>query len=126
MVYRPELRICGACEAGEMMPTIRMNSGHSFAQISGAFMDAWGDGPLLIRDGKRRWYFEFSEMFGPVWLTRKGRHFDVSDKQPVSESDPFWSPFSRWMSADRKCRPITTRRGRLIVYLCYVPPEGLP
>jgi len=108
------------------MPTIRIGHGHSFAHPSGLFIDAWGDGPLLIRQDKRRWYFEFSEMFGPVWLERKGRHFDPSDKQPVSERDPFWSPFTRWNNAGRKCRPITTKRGRLIFYLCHVPPEGFP
>lgn len=109
------------------MSTIRIGSGHDHSRAAGVFLDAWGAGPLLIRDGKRRWYFEFSEMFGPTWLTRdrEGR-FDPSDRQPVSERDPFWPPFERWIKAGRKCRPITTKRGRLIVYLCYVPPTGLP
>lgn len=108
------------------MPTIRIGHGHSFATPSGLFIDAWGDGPLLIRDGKRRWFFEFSEMFGPIWLKRdKEGHFDPSNKQPM-DGDPFWSPFTRWNNAGRKCRPITTKRGKLIVYLCHVPKEGLP
>ena len=106
------------------MPTVRIGHGHSFAQISGAFLDAWGDGPLLIRDGKRRWVFEFSEMWGPVWLSRKGRHWDPSDDQPIREDDPFWAPFQRWNAAGRKCRPITSKRGRLILYVCHTPKEG--
>jgi hypothetical protein len=107
------------------MPTVRMGHGHSFAQVSGAFIDAWGDGPLLIRDNGRQWHFEFSEMFGPVWLKREGRHFEPSIRQPMREDDPFWRPFTRWNNSGRKCRPITTKRGRFICYLCHVPPEGL-
>lgn len=108
------------------MPTIRIGDGHSFAVPSGLFIDAWGDGPLLIRDGERKWYFEYSEMFGPVWLNRTGEYFEPSTRQPTRENDPFWLPFTRWIAAGRKCRPITTKRGRLIVYLCHVPLEGLP
>ena len=108
------------------MPTIRIGDGHSYAQLSGMFIDAWGDGPLLIRHGKRRWYFEFSKMFGPVWLKRDRQgHFDPSDKQPM-DNDPFWGPFYRWHNAGCKCRPVTTKRGRLIFYVCHVPPEERP
>lgn len=113
-------------EENVLMPTVRIGHGHKYAPPSGLFIDAWGDGPLLIRDGKRRWFFEFSEMLGPVWLTRTGRHFEPTDRQPTSENDPFWSPFTRWNRAGRKCRPITTKRGLLIVYLCHVPPERPP
>ena len=108
------------------MPSVRIGAGHSFAHPSGLFIDAWGDGPLLIRDGARRWVFEFSEMFGPVLLDRRGRHYEPSERQPISPTHPFWSPFNRWNHSGRKCRPITSKRGRLIVYLCHVPPEGLP
>jgi hypothetical protein len=108
------------------MPTIRIGDGHSFAHPSGLFIDAWGDGPLLIRDGARRWVFEFSERFGPVWLTRRGRHYEPAERQPLSPRDPFWSPFNRWNRSGRKCRPITSKRGRLILYLCHVPPGASP
>lgn len=108
------------------MPTVRIGHGHAFAQVSGHFIDAWGDGPLLIRDGARRWVFEFSEMFGPVWLKRQGRHWEPANRQPIREDDPFWGPFERWNRSGRKCRPITSKRGLLLVYLCHTPKEGLP
>lgn len=107
------------------MPTIQIASGHAHARSAGAYIDAWGSGPLLIRDGKRKWFFEFSEMFGPVLLKREGAHFEPATRQPVEHHHPFWWPFNRWLHGGRKCRPIRTKRGRLAFYLCHVPPAGL-
>lgn len=103
------------------MPSTNVASGHDARNIGATHIDTFGFGPLMIRDGKRTWFFEFSEMFGPSILRRAGRHFEIADKQPISERDPFWHPFQRWMDTGRKVRPIRTKRGRVRFYLCHAP-----
>lgn len=93
--------------------------------IAGVCLDSWGRGPLMLRDGKRVWWFEFSDMFGPLLLQAKPPHEPLNN-QPCAEDHPFWAPFNRWMRAGKRHRPIKTKRGRLRFYLCYAPPEGLP
>jgi len=99
------------------------NFGHHGYHSHGVHIDVWGDGPLIMRDGKRKWRFEFSEMFGPTWLKTDG---DPSDKQPICKKNPFWGPFQRWMHGGKKCRAVKCKRGRFLFYACHVPKEGLP
>ena len=97
---------------------MKPNFGHTGMHGYGIFLDAWGDGPLLIRWQNRVWRFEFSDMFGPSLLTKDG---EIAEHQPVSEQDPFWEPFERWFRAGKKCRAVCGKRGRLKFYLCHVP-----
>ena len=92
--------------------------GHHAIRIGRVHMDWWGDGPLVIRDGKRVWWFEFSDRFGPTIL-KPGKARNVSDHQPMREDDPFWRPFTAWMRAGKKCRAVRSRRGKLRFYLCH-------
>jgi hypothetical protein len=106
------------------MPSINVASGHDATSIGSTHIDTFGFGPMMIREGKRTWFFEFSEMFGPSVLRRDGRHFEIADKQPISERDPFWQPFQRWMEGGRKVRAIKTKRGRIRFYLCHAPKKN--
>jgi len=101
----------------------RIGSGHAFAALPGVFVDAWGSGPMLIRMGRRRWFFEFSEMFGPTWLREKD--MEPSDRQPVSETDAFWWPFNAWMRGGRRVRAVRDKRGRVKFWLCHWS-RGMP
>ena len=92
---------------------------HVGIAVAGAFIDQFGSGPLLIRRGRRSWFFEFSDMFGPTLLRKSD--FEPSDRQPVKESDPFWEPFHAWMRSGKKCRQIRDRRGRVQFALCHAP-----
>lgn len=107
------------------------NFGHHHGHAYGVHIDGWGDGPLLIRDGGREWFFEFSLMFGPVILRK--RDMEPADRQPIREDDPFWTPFQRWMDGGRKCRAVYGRKSRatgkrkLRFWLCHAPrKEALP
>ena len=97
--------------------------GHHASHARGIFIDSWGDGPLLIRHGKRKWLFEFSDMFGPTVLKQNG---DPHRIQPISEKDPFWVPFQLWIDGGKKNRSVRSKRGRLIFKVCHVPKAGLP
>lgn len=94
------------------------NFGHHAVNGSDYFLDAWGDGPMLIRWRGKEWRFEFSEMFGPSLLTKDG---EISARQPTREDHPFWLPFQRWMNSGRRCRAVRSRSGRLRFWLCHVP-----
>lgn len=101
------------------------NFGHSAAHGFVTFMDSWGDGPLLIRHGKRKWWFEFSDMFGPTLLRASDK--EPSDQQPTSKKDPFWVPFQAWMGAGKKCRAVKNERGQVQYWVCHAPVgERLP
>jgi hypothetical protein len=95
-----------------------IGTGHSWASAFGVHIDYWGDGPLIIRSGKRVWRFEFSEMFGPTILDR---HNAPAKRQPISETDPFWFPFQRWMNAGRRVRSVRNKRGQVIYKVCHWP-----
>lgn len=99
--------------------TRQPNFGHAYSSGFGVFIDSWGSGPLLIRYGERKWFFEFSDMFGPLLLSAKSK--EPLDRQPTSDTDPFWDPFNRWMMAGKKCRAVRNSRGRVIFFLCHVP-----
>ncbi len=99
------------------MATERIGSGHSYARSFGVYMDYWGAGPLLIRYGKRQWFFEFSEMFGPTLL--RAKDMEPADRQPTNEHDPFWYPFQSWMRAGRKVRAVKDKRGRVKFSVCH-------
>ena len=90
--------------------------GHHGARMGNGFIDTWGLGPLLLRYRGKTWRFEHSNMFGPAMLTVDG---NISDRQPVSESHPFWAAFSAWQASGMRHRPIRNRRGRLKYYLCW-------
>lgn len=47
-----------------------------------------------VSDGRRNYRFEFSRMFGPTLIDKRG---NVLKNQPVSESHPFWRPFNAWL-----------------------------
>lgn len=85
--------------------------GHHGAFIGGAHLDAWGHGPLLLRYGGREWWFEFSDMFGPL-LLRKG-DLEPRATQPDDERHPFWEAFNAWTRAGRKHRPVRAPRSRI-------------
>lgn len=93
------------------------NFGHHAAHAFGVHIDGWGDGPLLIRDGRRRWWFEFSDMFGPTLLRKTDK--EPADRQPTREDDPFWRPFCGWMAGGKRCRAIRDKRGRVKFWLCH-------
>jgi len=94
-----------------------IGSGHVAARSSGVFSDYFGDGPLLIRSGRRRWFFEFSEMFGPTLL--RASDMEPARTQPLSDRDPFWPPFSAWMKSGRRIRPVRDKRGLVRFRLCH-------
>jgi hypothetical protein len=94
-----------------------MSFGHHAINIGGAHIDIWGAGPFLIRSGKRSWYFEDSDMFGPVILRKSD--MQPHDQQP-GDRDPFWTFYNRWRNAGRKSRALRTRGGRLRFYLCHL------
>jgi len=98
--------------------TARPNFGHHAAHGFGVFLDSWGDGPMVIRDGNRVWWFEFSDMFGPTIL-KPGKSMTPKDDQPVREDDPFWIPFQGWIDGGKRCRAIRSKRGRLRFWLCH-------
>lgn len=93
--------------------------GHHGAYAPGVHIDGWGDGPILIRQGRRRWWFEFSDMFGPTIL--RASDLEPSEKQPTSERDPFWVPFTAWMKAGKRCRAVRDARGRLRFWVAHLP-----
>jgi len=96
---------------------VNFGSGHEYRQSPGVFLDSWGSPPLLMPNGDRRgWLFEFSDRFGPVFLTNSG---DVSKKQPVKETHPFWAPFEKWMKSGRVVHGPEPKR-ELMVYICQI------
>lgn len=98
-----------------------MMFGHHSAIVGGTFLDSWGSGPLLLRYGGRNWYFEFSDMFGPVLLRKTD--LEPAAGQPVREDHPFWPGFNMWLHAGKKCRAIRNKQGRIRFHLCHVPRE---
>lgn len=48
--------------------------------------------------GRRKVYFEFTQVFGPLITDRHG---EPLDDQPVLEDHPFWKPFNAWLAAHR-------------------------
>lgn len=105
------------------MTAVRPSFGHHGVIGGGIFLDAWGAGPLLIRWGRRRWWFEFSEMFGPTLLRQSD--LEPAAAQPLSERDPFWQPFNAWTKAGRRCRAVFDKRGRVRFWVCYAPRREL-
>jgi hypothetical protein len=95
--------------------------GHYAFGVGGVRFDVWGAGPYLIRAGRRRWFFEFSDRFGPVIL--RASDMEPADRQPIKESDPFWRPFQSWMKGGKKTRPIRNRKGLAIYSLCHYSRE---
>jgi len=93
--------------------------GHTAINGPGFHMDIWGKGPLLIRHKGRKWLFEFSEMFGPSLLRRDG--WTVSDRQPLTETHPFWAAFEAWRKGGMRHRAVKDKRGKLRLYVCHVP-----
>lgn len=57
-----------------------------------------------VTDGRRKYRFEFSEMFGPTLINQRGDPLKV---QPVSERHPFWRPFNAWLADYRKSKPVS-------------------
>jgi hypothetical protein len=51
-----------------------------------------------VSDGRRKYRFEFSEMFGPTLIDARG---NVLKNQPVRETHPFWRPFNQWLQEYR-------------------------
>lgn len=98
-----------------------IGSGHHGAVGFGVSLDYWGAGPLLIRSGKRKWFFEFSEMFGPTLL--RAKDMEIAERQPVSERDPFWPPFNAWMKSGRRVRAVRDRHGRVQFRVCHYRKE---
>lgn len=94
------------------------NFGHRGFSYCGAHIDCWGDGPMVIRDGKRVWWFEFSDMFGPTILN-PGKAMNVAAVQPTREDDPFWRPFMAWMRGGKRSRAVRSKRGRVRFHLCH-------
>lgn len=107
-------RICRAGGGGMTDPF-----GHHSAHTSGAFIDAWGRGPMLVRFQGKEWWFEFSQMFGPQLLRKTD--LEPLASQPDSAAHPFWKAFSAWDKAGRKHRAVRTKAGKLKFYLCHAP-----
>lgn len=103
---------------------MHMAFGHQPVNMGGAHLDAWGRGPLLLRYGGREWWFEFSDMFGPLLLRKSD--LEPAQRQPVRDDDPFWEAFKAWTRAGRRHRPIWSKRSRtkgqprrVKFYLCH-------
>ena len=95
------------------------NFGHSSASGPGFHLDAWGDGPMVLRYRGKVWRFEFSEMFGPSLLTKEN---EVAVRQPMREDHPFWEAFNAWMNAGKKCRAVRKKRGKKLLHFhCHAP-----
>lgn len=94
-----------------------MSFGHSFMSRGSTFIDAWGAGPYTLRVGKRRYYFTDSDMFGPLLESKYGR---VLDRQPVSETHPFWPAYTMWRNGGRMGK----RVGRWTVCRWRIPRAG--
>ena len=93
--------------------------GHHYAGSAGVRIDWWGSGPLLIRHGRRKWWFEFSDRFGPTLLRASDK--EPAERQPMTEYDPFWPPFTAWLTGGKKVRAIRDRHGRITYHICHVP-----
>ena len=91
--------------------------GHTAVRFNGGFLDSWGAGPYTIRAGKRRYYFTDSDMFGPLLESKDGR---VLDRQPISETHPFWAPYHMWRKFGRKGK----KHGRWVVCRWRMPRPG--
>lgn len=59
-----------------------------------------------VSDGRRKYRFEFSEMFGPTLIGKDG---DPLKNQPMRENHPFWRPFNAWLAEYRKPRPLSAQ-----------------
>lgn len=61
----------------------------------------FGEG--VDRNG-RLWRWEFSEMFGPLFVDKKGDPLRV---QPISEKHAAWQPFEHWLADRLTCKAIS-------------------
>lgn len=109
---------------------MHMAFGHHPINMGNAHLDCWGRGPLLLRYGGREWWFEFSDMFGPVLLRKSD--MEPEQRQPDDPQHPFWEGFNAWTRAGRKHRPIRAKRSRVKnrapgvkFYICHVGRGGL-
>jgi hypothetical protein len=73
--------------------------GHTSSCTGGMFIDQWGAGSFLLKDGDKTWSFEFSSRFGPLLLDSKGGPKTI---QPTSPRNPFWKPFNAWLSQGKQ------------------------
>jgi hypothetical protein len=74
--------------------------GHIASNGKGLFIDSWGAGPFIIRDGKGAWHrFEDSARFGPYIVTL--RRNEISSQQPGARS-PFWKAHRIWVRQGRR------------------------
>jgi len=74
--------------------------GHGYANMGGAHIDTWGAGPFVIRVAGKRYWFEDSDMFGPLLTSKNGR---ILDRQP-GEKNPFWAAYTMWRQSGRPCK----------------------
>lgn len=72
--------------------------GHNAIRGRGFFADGWGRGPFVIETDGKRYRFEDSDMFGPVFLDKHG---DPQKRQPMSSRHPFWVPYQKWRDLGR-------------------------
>ena len=93
--------------------------GHHGSHAFGVHLDFWGAGPLLIRWGRRKWWFEHSDMFGPLILQQSDMM--PAERQPIRETDLFWTAFNAWMKSGKRCRAVRNKRGQVRFWLCYAP-----
>ncbi|MBN9890090.1 hypothetical protein [Salipiger abyssi] len=105
--------------------------GQHAANIGGAHIDCWGRGPLLLRFGGKEWWFEHSDMFGPLLLRKSD--LEPMPGQPTSDTHPFWPAFTAWQRGGYRHRPVYTRgskvtgKRRLRFYICHAPTtDGRP
>lgn len=71
------------------MTSVRVVMGGTVAIVD-SFVDAIDS---VVTAGGKRYYFEFSEMFGPSLTDREG---NILKRQPMSANHPFWKPFEVW------------------------------
>jgi len=66
-----------------------------------AFMDTWGAIRYEIAIGQKRFFFTFSERFGPLLENKNGV---VLEKQPP-DRHCFWNPFHMWLYHGKRISP---------------------
>ena len=79
--------------------TIRDRSGQAIGIVDGP--DAWGQS-VTVRD--RKWFFDFDEWMGPLWLKADG----TTEWKCQNPNPAVWRAFERWHSGYKRSKATST------------------